>query len=92
MVNFKSSGFDKETGRKSGKFQFDCDGCILFMRRSINKTNSFSFSLYNLPFLLFFAAELSLILQGLILLYRSLRFSDRTLLSIVILATPGASV
>ena len=50
MVNFKSSGFDKGTGGKSGKFQFDCDGCILFTRRSINITNSFSFSLYNLPF------------------------------------------
>ena len=49
MVNFKSSGFDKGTGGKSGKFQFDCDGCILFTRRSINITNSFSFSLYNLP-------------------------------------------
>ena len=48
MVNFKSSGFDKGTGGKSGKFQFDCDGCILFTRRSINITNSFSFSLYNL--------------------------------------------
>ena len=50
MVNFKSSVFDKGTGGKSGKFQFDCDGCILFTRRSINITNSFSFSLYNLPF------------------------------------------
>ena len=50
MVNFKSSGFDKGTGGKSGKFQFDCDNCILFTRRSINITNSFSFSLYNLPF------------------------------------------
>ena len=50
MVNFKSSGFYKGTGGKSGKFQFDCDGCILFTRRSINITNSFSFSLYNLPF------------------------------------------
>ena len=30
--------------------EFDCDGCILFTRRSINVTNSFSFSLYNLPF------------------------------------------
>ena len=49
MVNFKSSGFDKGTGGKSGKFQFDCDG-ILFTRRSKNITNSFSFSLYNLPF------------------------------------------
>ena len=36
MVNFKSSGFDKGTRGKSGKFQFDCDGCILFTRRSIN--------------------------------------------------------
>ena len=78
MVNFKSSGFDKGTGGKSGKFQFDCDGCILFTRRSINITNSFSFSLYNLPFfILFFAAELSIILQRLILLHRSLRFNDR---------------
>ena len=50
MVNFKSSGFDKETGGKSGKFQFDCDSCILFTRHSINITNSFSFYLYNLPF------------------------------------------
>ena len=56
----------------------DCDGCILFTRRSINITNSFSFSLYNLPFfILFFAAELSIILQRLILLHRSLRFNDR---------------
>ena len=49
MVNFESSGFYKGTGGKSG-FQFDCDGCILFTRRSINITDSFSFSLYNLPF------------------------------------------
>ena len=42
-VNFKSSGFGKGTGGKSGKFQFDCDGCILFTRRSINIKNSFSF-------------------------------------------------
>ena len=81
MLNFKSSGFDKGTGWKSGKFQFNCDGCILFTRRSINTlTNSFSFSLYKNTiclFILFFAAQLSLILQGLILLYRSLRFSDR---------------
>ena len=56
----------------------DCDGCILFTRRSINITNSFSFSLYNLPFfILFFAAELSIVLQRLILLHRSLRFKDR---------------
>ena len=48
MVNFKSSVFDKGTGGKSGKFQFD--GCILLTRRSINITNSFSFSSYNLPF------------------------------------------
>ena len=78
MVNFKSSGFGKGTGRKSGKFLFDCDGWIVFTRRSINITNSFSFSLYNLPFfILFFAAELSIILQRLILLHRSLRFNDR---------------
>ena len=50
MVNFKSSGFDKGTGGKLEKFQLDCYGCILFTRRSINITNSFSFSLYNLPF------------------------------------------
>ena len=50
MVNFKSSGFGKGTGGKSGKFLFDCDGWILFTRHSINITNSFSFSLYNLPF------------------------------------------
>ena len=49
MVNFKSSGFYKGTGVKSGKFQFDY-GCFLFTRRSINITNSFSFFLYNLPF------------------------------------------
>ena len=57
MVNFKSSGFSIGTGGKSGKFQFDCDGCILFTRRSIrsiNITNSFSFSLYNLPFFILF--------------------------------------
>ena len=35
MVNFKSSGFNKGTGGKSGKFQFDCDGSILFMHRTI---------------------------------------------------------
>ena len=35
MVNFKSSGFDKGNGGKAGKFQFDCDGCILFTRRNI---------------------------------------------------------
>ena len=57
MVNFKSSGFDKGTGGKSGKFQFDCDGCILFTRRSINITNSFSFSLYNLPFFMLFRSR-----------------------------------
>ena len=43
MVNFKSSGFDKGTGGKSVKFQFDCDGCILFTRRSINITIHFPF-------------------------------------------------
>ena len=57
MVNFKSSVRDKGTGGKSGKFQFDCDGCILFMRRSINITNPFSFSLYNLPFYTFFRSR-----------------------------------
>ena len=57
MVNFKSSGFDKETGEKSGKFQFDCDGRILFTRRSINITDSFSFSLYNLPFCTLFRSR-----------------------------------
>ena len=89
MVNFKSSGFGKGTGGKSGKFLFDCDGWILFTRHSINITNSFSFSLYNLPFfILFFAAELSIILQRLILLHRSLRFNDRNSIIIVILATP----
>ena len=78
MVNFKSSGFGIGTGGKSGKFLFDCDGWILFTRHSINITNSFSFSLYNLPFfILFFAAELSIILQRLILSHRSLRFNDR---------------
>ena len=57
MVNFRSSGFDKGTGGKSGKFQFDCDGCILFTRCSINITNSFSFSLYNLPFSTVFCSK-----------------------------------
>ena len=50
MVNFKRSGFDKGTGGKSGKLGFDCDGCILFTRRSIKETNSFSFSSYDLRF------------------------------------------
>ena len=50
MVNFEKSGLDKGIEGKSGKFQFDCDRCILFTRRSINITNSFPFSLYNLPF------------------------------------------
>ena len=35
MVNFKSSGFNKGTGGKSGKFQFDCHGCNLFMHRTV---------------------------------------------------------
>ena len=43
MVNFKSSGINKGNGGKSGKFQFDCDGCILLTRNCINMTNSFSF-------------------------------------------------
>ena len=79
ISGFKSSGFDKGTGRKSGKFQFDCGGCILFTRRSINITNSLSFSFYNLPFFctVFFTAELSIMLQRLILLHRSLRFNNR---------------
>ena len=78
MVNLKSSGFDKGTGGKSEKFQCHSDGCILFTCCSINITNSFSFSFHNLPFfILFFAAELSIILQRLILLHRSLRFNDR---------------
>ena len=77
MVNFKSSGFDKGTGGKSGNFQLDCDDCILFTRRTIIITNSFPFPYTICLFILFFAAELSLILQRLILLYRSLRFSDR---------------
>ena len=78
VVNVVQGRMSLFTGGKSGKFQFDCDGCILFTRRSINITNSFSFSLYNLPFfILFFAAELSIILQRLILLHRSLRFNDR---------------
>ena len=50
MINFKSSVFDKGTGGKSGKFQFDCDGCILLTRPSINIINSFSLSSYNLSF------------------------------------------
>ena len=74
MVNLKSSGFDKGTGEKSGKFQFDCDGCILFTRRCIIH---FPFPHTICLFILFFAAELSRILQRLILLYKPLRFSDR---------------
>ena len=74
MVNLKSSGFDKGTGEKSGKFQFDCDGCILFTRRGIIH---FPFPQTICLFILFFAAELSRILQRLILLYKPLRFSDR---------------
>ena len=77
MVNFKSSGFDKGTGGKSGKFQFDCDGCILFTRRSINITNSFSFSLHNLPFYTVFRSRAIANITGLILLHKSLRLSDR---------------
>ena len=70
MVNFKSSGFDKGTGGKSGKFQFDCDGCILFTRRNINITIHFPFPQTICLFILFFAAELSCTLQRLSLLYR----------------------
>ena len=87
MVNFKG------TGGKSIKFRFDCDGCILFTRRSINiKQIHFPIPYTICLFKLFLAAELSLILQRLILLYRSLRFSDRNLLWIVILATDLASI
>ena len=43
MVNFKSSSFDKGTGGKSGKFQFDCDGYILFTRNAWNKYYKFIF-------------------------------------------------
>ena len=35
VVNFKISGFNKGTGGKSGKLQFNCDGCILFKRRTV---------------------------------------------------------
>ena len=49
VVNVVQGRMSLFTGGESGKFQFDCDGCILFTRRSINITNSFSFSLYNLP-------------------------------------------
>ena len=78
MVNFKSSGFNKGTGGKSGKFQFDCDGCIIFVYasyRSINITDSFSFSLYNMPFYTVFHSRA--IANITVLLYRSLKFSDR---------------
>ena len=89
MVNFKSSGFDKGTGGKSGKFQFDCDGCILFTRRSINITNSFSFSLHNLPcYTVFRSRAIAYIIEA-ILLYNHSDLVTETLLSIVILATPG---
>ena len=77
MVNLKSSGFDKGTRGKSGKFQLDCDGCILFTRRSINITNSFSFSLQNLPFCtVFYHTDHSDLVTD-------------TVLLIVILAAPG---
>ena len=81
MVNFKISGFGKGTGGKSGKFQFDCDGYILFTRRSINITIYFPFPYTNCLFMLFFAAELSLIVQGLILLNRPLDLLAEFLLS-----------
>ena len=86
MVNFKSFGFDKETGEKSGKFQFDCDGCILFTRRNINITNSFSFSLYNLPFCTLLRSRAIANITD-----ANTDHSDlvtETLLSIVVLATP----
>ena len=50
------------------------DGCILFTRRGIIH---FPFPHTICLFILFFAAELSRILQRLILLYKPLRFSDR---------------
>ena len=78
MVNFKSSGFNKGTGGKSGKFQFDCHGCILLIYASycgINITDSFSFSLYNMPFYTVFHSRA--IANITVLLYRSLKFSDR---------------
>ena len=51
MVNLKSSRSVKEVEEnQENSSTFDCDGCILFTRRSINITNSFSFSLHNLPF------------------------------------------
>ena len=78
MVDFKSSGFDKRTGGKSGKFEFDCDGCILFTPR-----------IQSAFFILFLAAELSLILQRLIYYTDHSDSVTETLLSIVILETPG---
>ena len=79
MVNIKSSDVDKGTGGKSGKSQFDCDGCILFTCRSITITNSFSFSFYSLPFYAVFRSRaISYVKESrLILLYTSLRSSDR---------------
>ena len=65
---------------KGVKYPGYARGGMLKLRfdRYINITNSFSFSLHNLPFfILFCAAELSIILQRLVLLHRSLRFNDR---------------
>ena len=53
------------------------DHRVLFTRRSINTTNSFSFSLHNLPFYTVFSSRAIANITGLILLYRSLRLSDR---------------
>ena len=86
MVNLKSSGFDKGTGEKSGKFQFDCDGCILFTRRGIIH---FPFPHTICLFILFFAAELSRILQSLFYYINHSDLVTEFLLSIVFLATPG---
>ena len=74
---FQKLSFDKGSGEKSGKFQLDCDGWILFTRRSINITNSFSFSLHNLPFYTVFRSRAIANITGLILLYRSLTFRGR---------------
>ena len=50
MVNFKSSSFVKELEENQENSSSTVMVAFLFTRRSINITNSFSFSLYNLPF------------------------------------------
>ena len=75
MVNFKSSRSIKEV--QENQENSSSNGCILFTRRSINTTNSFSFSLDNLPFYTVFSSRAIANITGLILLYRSLRLSDR---------------